>query len=142
MAQDEVDRQELLGSLWCSPLRCDRAVRQEWRVLEPETRALEHRRRAQILAEEREAQWLAHEIEALHVDGVMIAKRAEHDLKKDLIETEQVTAIATAVSHMLQGASLTVYGEDVAPLTSLMPAFDFLSNRLRQALAREPKSET
>jgi len=70
------------------------------------------------------------EVEELEVKMQMLSRRAEHELKKDLLPLENVPVVADAVSKMFQGAQLSFYGESSGLLGALTPALGMLGQTL------------
>jgi hypothetical protein len=86
-----------------------------------------------VLAAERdrlEVQRLQNEVRALEVEGELCGERARQELRKEILPLEQAPAMAAALSQVLRGTHLSVYGEGapaqlvaaVAPVLELLVA--------------------
>lgn len=90
-----------------------------------------------VLEQELEQRRLETAVQALRVEAEMLKPRAEQELRREILPQEQVTAVAAALSGMLQGTSLSVYGGDFQPLAMLEPLVRLLAERVQKGLPRE-----
>jgi regulator of protease activity HflC (stomatin/prohibitin superfamily) len=89
-------------------------------------------RQEEILKQELKMRKLEHEVKTLETKTNILADKAKQDLRKEILPVEQVPEIAKAVSQMLKGANLSVYGESAGPLVSAIgPLVELLANTLR-----------
>lgn len=103
------------------------------RRIETETpvKLLEVARQMEVLKQELEMRQIQNQVQRFEVEGDMLEERARHDLRKDILPLEQVTPVAEALSKMLQGANLSVYGAGADFLAKLGPVMDLLVSRIR-----------
>jgi hypothetical protein len=99
-------------------------------------------RREEILKQELKMRKLEHEVKSLQAKTDVLADKAKQDLRKEILPVEQVPEIAQAVSQMLQGANLSVYGESAGPLVSAVgPLVELLANTLRAVSQSNTEAE-
>ena len=85
---------------------------------------------------------LEHDVKILEANTNVLADKAKQDLRKEILPVEQVPEIAQAVSQMLQGANLSVYGESAEPLVSAVgPLVELLANTLRAVTQNSTEAE-
>ena len=77
---------------------------------------------------------LENAIEAKRAQCELQLKRAEQQLRQEILPLEQVTAIAQGLTGMFKGANLAVYGDDASLVGSLAPLVELLTQRLRGAI--------
>jgi len=99
------------------------------------------RNRLEILRAGREALEAEKELEELTVEKDLLLKRAELDLRRQILPLEQAPQIAESVSHLFQGARLSVYGEGSRLLGSVEPLVEMLAQALRGAAVEGPSGE-
>jgi len=85
------------------------------------------------LAEEIELRTLQTRVRALKVERDLLLARAQQDLRLAILPVEQAPRIVESASHLLQGANLSVYGDDARLLGQLEPIFDLLAHQVRAA---------
>lgn len=103
---------------------------------------LKIQRREELLNQELEMRKQEHEVKTLEAQTNILADKAKQDLRKEILPVEQIPEIARAVSQMLQGANLSVYGESAGPLfTAVGPLVELLSTTLRATVQSSPQSE-
>jgi hypothetical protein len=117
-AQMEADEGRLAAEM---PVRLGR-VRQEREALAEELKLLE----------------LQRSVRALEVERDLLLRRAEQDLRREMLPLEQAPEIVASASRVLQGANLSVYGDDARLLGQLEPVLELLSRSVRRATATEP----
>jgi len=93
---------------------------------------MEHK--MELMQKELELRKLEHEIKELEVRTNMLAERAKHDLRKEILPLEQTPEIASALSQIFKGANLSVYGEATESIFSTYaPLIEVLINSLKRA---------
>jgi hypothetical protein len=92
---------------------------------------LRFRSRLSILEVEKETLELEKQVEATRVEKDLLLKRAEHDLRRQILPVEQAPQIVESVSHLFNGARLSVYGNDTRILGTLEPLVEMLGNAFR-----------
>jgi len=83
------------------------------------------------LAEELVLRQLQTRVRALEVERDLLLARAQQDLRLEILPIEQAPRIVESASHVLQGAKLSVYGDDARLLGQLEPIFDLLAHHVR-----------
>jgi len=89
-------------------------------------RSLRATKQIEVYQQEIEMRRLESQLRELVVQGDMSTERAKHSLHKELVLLQQTPKIAEAVSHLFQGANLSIYGETSPLLTTLIPLVDWL----------------
>lgn len=89
----------------------------------------------EALEQEVELRELQRRIRALEVERDLLQERAEQELQLQLLPVEQAPQIVEAASRVLQGANLSVYGDDARLLGQLEPIFELLARQVRVATA-------
>lgn len=77
---------------------------------------------------------LENAIEAKRAQCELQLRRAEQQLRQEILPLEQVSVIAQGLTGMFKGANLAVYGDDASLVGSLSPLVELLTQRLRGAL--------
>jgi hypothetical protein len=99
-------------------------------------------RKEEVLKQELKMRKLEQAVKTLESQTAILADKAKQDLRKEILPVEQVPEIARAVSQMLQGAHLSVYGESAGPLVGAIgPLVDLLANSLRAVNQNSTESE-
>lgn len=76
---------------------------------------------------------LEYEIKELEVRTDMLAEKAKHDLRKDILPLEQTPEIANSLSQMFKGANLSIYGDAAESVFSAYaPLVELLINSLKR----------
>jgi len=92
-------------------------------------------RQEERLKQELEMRKLEHEVNTLEAQTNILGDKARQDLRKEILPVEQVPEIARAVSQMLQGANLSIYGDSAGSLLSAVgPLVELLANSLRTVM--------
>ena len=94
---------------------------------------------ADILREELGMRELRNQAQALEVEHELLLRRAEQDLRREILPLERAPQIVEAASKVLQGTNLSIYGEDGRLLGQLAPVFDILARAVAQATAASPR---
>ena len=63
---------------------------------------------------------------ALRVEGEMLGDRAAQELRKEILPLEQVEKIAESLSHTLQGANLSIYGDSSSAVAGVGPILEVI----------------
>ena len=99
-------------------------------------------RQEDVFKQELKMRKLEHDVKTLEAKTNVLADKAKQDLRKEILPVEQVPEIAQAVSQMLQGANLSVYGESAEPLVSAVgPLVELLANTLRAVAQNSTEAE-
>jgi hypothetical protein len=93
-------------------------------------------REREILADELELRSLQGRVQALDVERELLLPRAQQELRRDILPLEQAPQIVESASHVLQGANLSIYGDDGQVLGQLGPLLEMLAGAVRQAAGR------
>ncbi len=112
-------------------LRLQKAMEQEAININTPVQLLEIEKKHEILREKLKMQQLENQVQELELQRDLMKKRAEHEMRKEILPLEQMPEIAKAVSQMFQGTNLTFYGEASPLVSSLAPVIDMLSNAFR-----------
>jgi hypothetical protein len=99
---------------------------------EAEARRAALERRRELAAMELEVARAAVELRAVEVEAELAADRARQALRLEALPVEQVPQIADALGRAYQGAQLSFYGVDAAPLAGVAPLVDLVAARLRR----------
>jgi len=91
-----------------------------------------------ILREELELRRLQNQVRALDVETELLLERARQELRLEMLPVEQAPQIVEAASRVLQGANLSIYGENGQLLNQVAPIFDLLARAVRQATQGVP----
>lgn len=103
---------------------------------------LRFQNRLAILEVEKEALELDKQVEAIRVEKDFLLKRAEHDLRRQILPLEQAPQIVESASHLFNGARLSMYGEDSRLMGTVEPLVEMLSDALRGLTAGKAKQGT
>lgn len=102
---------------------------------------MEHR--MELIQKELQLRRLEYEIKDLEVRTTMLAERAKHDLRKEILPLEQTPEIASALSQIFKGANLSIYGEATESVFSTYaPLVEVLINSLKRGGVPVVKQET
>jgi hypothetical protein len=116
-----------------------RVENEELRIgLEAPLRLLKNQRDAEVAQSERRLRRLQADVEAVEVERRMAMPRAEHELRREILPIEQAPAVAESASRVLQGASLSVYGDGSELLGQIAPLLDGLGRALHRSSGSEP----
>ncbi|MFN8630671.1 MAG: hypothetical protein U0838_10235 [Chloroflexota bacterium] len=74
-------------------------------------------------------------VRALEVERDLLLPRAQQAMRLELLPVEQAPKIVESASRVLQGANLSVYGDEAKVLGGLEPVFEMLASHLRSASA-------
>ncbi len=77
-----------------------------------------------------EAGRIRNEARALEVERDLCLDRARQALERDMLPLRQAPQVAEALSRMLQGANLSIYGAEGAWTSTVGPLVEFLTRRL------------
>jgi hypothetical protein len=83
-----------------------------------------------VLRREAEKYEVEVRVKELKTRADLVADRARQELRKEILPLEQTPVIAEALSRMLRGVNLSIYGQEPALLSSLAPLVDLLAQRL------------
>jgi hypothetical protein len=67
-----------------------------------------------------------------------VTDRVRQELRRDILPLEQAPAIAEALSRMLNGMNLSIYGQESTLTSSIAPLIDLLASRVRSSLQPLP----
>lgn len=102
-------------------------------LAEEPVRRLRVAKERELLALELEVRRLQHEVELLVVDTSLARDRARQSMRAEILPLEQAPEIVEAASRVLQGANLSIYGDDAMVLGQLAPVFDLLGRAVASA---------
>ena len=105
---------------------------------ETPVRLLKIEKEREIAREELELKRMRLQIEQIMVESNMILERARHELRLEMLPVEQAPKIVDSAAKVLQGTSLSVYGDGSEVLGQLAPMFDLLTRSVRTAMRPEP----
>ncbi len=83
-----------------------------------------------ILAEELKLRELQKELRQVLVTTDLLEAQSRQELRKRILPQEQIPELARALSGILQGANLSVYGDGSEILRTFKPVLDLLSQQL------------
>jgi hypothetical protein len=89
------------------------------------------RNRLEVLRAEKEALELERQVEEIGAAKDFIRKRAEHELRRQILPIEQAPQIAESASRLFQGTRLSVHGGDGGLMDAVEPVLDALADALR-----------
>lgn len=99
-------------------------------------------RQEEKLKQELKMRKLEYDVKTLEANTNVLTEKARQELRKEILPIEQVPEIAKAVSQMLHGANLSVYGESAGPLVNaIAPLVELLANTLQAANQGAPEPE-
>ncbi len=90
-------------------------------------------REREVVQEELALERLKTDARALEVERELLLDRAKQELRREILPVEQTPQIVAAASRVLQGANLSVYGENAQLLGQVAPIFELLTRTLRSA---------
>jgi len=108
-------------------------IEQERAKSETPVRLLKIEKESQVLREELELRKLQNQIREFEVQRELLLERARQELRREILPLEQAPEMVEAASKVLQGANLSIYGENNQLLTQLAPLFELLTRAVRQA---------
>jgi hypothetical protein len=89
------------------------------------------RNRLEVLQAEKEALALERQVEEIGAAKDLIRKRAEHEMRREILPIEQAPLIAESASRLFQGTRLSLYGGDGGLMGAVEPVLDALADALR-----------
>jgi hypothetical protein len=129
-AADERGALELDQERFHAQLEVDR----DRATAEAPVRLLRLAKEAEFLRDELEVRRLRNQVQALDVEHELLLPRAHQELRREILPLEQAPRIVEAASRVLQGTSLSVYGEDARFVGQLAPVLELLAGSVRQAM--------
>ena len=88
-----------------------------------------------VLQQELEMRKLQNQVKQFDVEGNLLLERARQNLRLEMLPIEQTPQIVEAASRVLQGANLSIYGENSQLIGQLAPIFELLAHTLKQTMA-------
>ena len=76
---------------------------------------------------------LRNRVKAFDVEHDLLLARAEQEMRLEMLPVEQAPRIVEAASQVLNGTSLSIYGEDGRILGQIAPLFELLARAVSQA---------
>ena len=125
--QEEVETEIQRIAMERDKSRLQQDLQRDLVEMETPVRLLKIEKQAAVYEAEKQMRVLENQVRNLEVENGMIAARAQQDLRKEILPLEQIPALAESVSHMFQGANLSLYGEGGPLLSTLAPLMDFLT---------------
>jgi hypothetical protein len=89
--------------------------------------------RLEVLRAEMQTLELERQMEEIGAAKDFIRKRAEHEMRRDILPIEQAPQIVESASRLFQGTRLSVYGGDARLMEAVEPVLDVLADALRGA---------
>jgi len=93
-------------------------------------------RDTEVFRSELDMRRLQNQVRAYDVEHELMLPRAQQDLRREILPLEQAPLIVEAASKVLQGTSLSVYGENAQLLGQLAPVFEILARAVQDATQR------
>jgi hypothetical protein len=119
-------------------LRLEKDFEREKIEAEAPNRLLQIEKQVEVLRRELGLYEVQAQVKERKVHAELIEAKAKQDLRKEILPLEQTPAIAEALSRMLHGVNLSVYGQEAPLLGSLAPLVDLLVNAVRSSLQPRP----
>lgn len=129
LARDREDlrrREELFAS--------ELAARDARGAAETPVHLLELARQREVLEQELAVQGLRNQLEADVVDHDLQRPRAEQALRREILPLEQAPQLVESAARVLQGSTLSIYGDGADLLGHLAPLFELLARTVHQAM--------
>jgi len=99
------------------------------------------RNRRAVLEVEKEELELEKQVEAIRVEKDLLLKRAEHELRRQILPLEQAPQIVESASHLFNGARLSVYGQDARLMGTVEPLVAMLRDAIQGLAASVGRPE-
>ena len=99
------------------------------------------RNRLAVLEVEKEELELEKQVEAIRVEKDLLLKRAEHELRRQILPLEQAPQIVESASHLFNGARLSVYGQDARLMGTVEPLVAMLRDAIQGLAASVGRQE-
>lgn len=113
--------------------RAEMAAEEARLALEKPVRLARIEQEREALTEELVLRDLQRRMRAVEVERELLMERARHELRREILPIEQAPQIVASASRVLQGANLSVYGDDSRLIGQLEPLFDVVGRHLRAA---------
>lgn len=133
MQAENLETQRQLLQLEQERFRAQMAAEQDRIDAEAPVRSFRIAKERDILQDELEMRRLQREVEVLDVERQLLLPRARQDMRREMLPLEQAPRIVDAASKVLQGATLSLYGEDARLLGQLEPLFAILARAVQQS---------
>jgi flotillin len=130
--QESLETEKQRVNLEREKLQLQREFEQEQIETNTPLRLLKIEKENEILQAEQEMRQIANKVKALEVENQMLTEKAKQDLRKEILPLEQAPIIAEAISHILQGANLSVYGDGAQVLGTFNQLVNLLTTRLEE----------
>jgi SPFH domain/Band 7 family protein len=88
-----------------------------------------------ILRQEVDVRELRNRVKGLDVEHDMLLPRSQQALRREILPLEQAPEIVRAASRVLNGTTLSIYGEDGAVVGQLAPILEVLGRAVQRATA-------
>jgi hypothetical protein len=89
--------------------------------------------RLEVLRTEKDALELERQVEEIAAAKDLIRKRAEHEMRRDLLPIEQAPQIVESAARLFQGTRLSLYGGDGGLMKVVEPVLEAIADALRGA---------
>lgn len=109
---------------------------------EAPVRLLRIRTETEALREELALRELRARVAALQVEEALARPRAEQAMRAQILPFEQAPAIVESASHVLQGTTLSMYGEGAELIGQLAPVLGVLSEAVRRSTTPAAASQS
>jgi hypothetical protein len=133
MQTESVATERQVLALGQERFRAEMEAEQDRVETEAPVRLLRLARTAEALRTELDVRKLQNEVKAYDVEHELMLPRAQQDLRREILPLEQAPRIVEAASKVLQGTSLSVYGENAQLLGQLAPVFEILARAVAEA---------
>jgi len=141
LEQEALEQEREKTAIAREKLRLEKDFEREKIEAEAPNRLLQIEKQVEVLRRELELYEVQTQVKEWKARAELVEAKAKQDLRKEILPLEQTPAIADALSRMLQGVNLSVYGQEAPLLSSLVPLVDLLANTVRSSLQRRPPQE-
>lgn len=131
-AEDVATAQHAIG-LEQERFRAEMAAEEARLAAEKPVRLARIEQEREALAREVDLRELETRIRTLEVERDLMQQRAEQEMRREILPIEQAPRIVESAAKVLQGANLSVYGDDGRLLGQLEPLFEVLGRHVRAA---------
>jgi len=121
----ELERQRLHDTL---------ADEQDRVTSEAPVRRLRVETERELLAEELAMRTLQNQVKSLDVDQQLLLPRAQQQMQLELLPIQQAPQIVEAASKILQGTTLSIYGDGAELLSQVAPLLEMIGRAVQQAV--------
>lgn len=131
--RQEVEREAV--RLGIQKFQVDLDAERQKAEIEAPVRLLQIEKQRSVLENELAVRQVENQVRELEVRRDLVLENARQDLRRAILPLEQMPALAESLSHVLNGAHLTLFGSDNQVLASLIPLLDMVAKVVGQNLA-------